>query len=261
MANAFDVGDRARAELANLIDRQMRPLGDAVLARLHVADGQTVMDVGCGAGEATIQLAGLVGPNGRGIGVDIAPRVLALARRRAGDLANVTLLQDDAGTISLPDQRLDIIFSRFGTMFFSDPVAAFRNLRRMLKSGGKMGFVCWRSIDENELDSFCIDAAGLPVTIDPSPYSFETAPVIARVLTAAGFEGVTIEAHDAPVTAGDAASTLKVVTRVGALGKALRENPNLLPVAEPMVRAALAARERDGLVHLGSATWIVTATA
>lgn len=124
-----------------------------------------------------------------------------------------------------------------------------------------MGFVCWRSIDENELDSFCIDAAGLPVTIDPSPYSFETAPVIGRVLTAAGFEGVTIEAHDAPVTAGDAASTLKVVTRVGALWKALRENPNLLPVAEPLVRAGLAARERDGLVHLGSATWIVTATA
>ena len=73
--------------------------------------------------------------------------------------------------------------------------------------------------------------------------------------------GIVIEAHDVPITAGDTASTLKVVTRVGARGKALRETPNLLPVTEPIVRSALAARERDGLVHLGSATWIATATA
>lgn len=124
-----------------------------------------------------------------------------------------------------------------------------------------MGFVCWRSVDENELDSFCINVARLPIAVDPSPYSFERAPAIERVLTASGFQDIIIEAHDVPITAGDTASTLKVVTRVGALGKALRENPNLLPVAEPIVRSALAARERDGLVHLGSATWIVTATA
>lgn len=261
MENAFDVGDRARAELTDLIDRQMRPLGDAVLAKLPLAGGQTVMDVGCGAGEATMQLAELVGLHGQVIGVDIAPRVLALAERRAEDTPYVTFLQDDAGTMSLPDRSLDIIFSRFGTMFFSDPVAAFRNLRRMLKPGGRMGFICWRSVEENELDSFCINAARLPITVDTSPYSFEKAPVIEQVLAASGFKNIVIETHDATITAGDTASTLKVVTRVGALGKALRENPNLLPVAEPIVRSALAARERDGLVHLGSATWIVTAAA
>ncbi len=85
MENAFDVGDRARAELADLIDRQMRPLGDAVLARLHVADGQTVMDVGCGAGEATIQLAGLVGPT-VGSSVSTSPR----ASSRSPDVGRAT---------------------------------------------------------------------------------------------------------------------------------------------------------------------------
>ncbi|WP_156351254.1 hypothetical protein [Sphingomonas sp. Leaf25] len=101
----------------------------------------------------------------------------------------------------------------------------------------------------------------MPIAVDPSPYSFEQAPAIEQVLTASGFRDVVIEALDVRITAGNTASTLKVVTRVGGLGKALRENPNLLPVAEPIVRSALAARERDGLVYLGSATWIVTATA
>lgn len=261
MVNGFDVGDRARAELADLIDRQMRPLGDAVLAKLPLGTGQMIMDVGCGAGEVTMQLADIVGSQGRVIGVDIAPRVLALAARRAVNLPQVTFVREDAGTMSLPDGSLDVIFSRFGTMFFADPVVAFRNLHRMLKPGGKIGFVCWRSMTENELDSFCIDAAGLPVTIDASPYSFETASAIKQVLTTSGFQSISIEAHDAPITAGDTAATLNVVTRVGALGKVLRENPELVPIAEPLVRSALAARERDGLVHLGSATWIVTATA
>ncbi|MDJ0276074.1 class I SAM-dependent methyltransferase [Sphingomonas sp. 2R-10] len=261
MENAFDVGDRARAELADLIDRQMRPLGDAVFSKLPLAEGQTVMDVGCGTGEATLQLAALVGPQGQVIGVDVAPRVLALAKRRAENTAHVTFLQDDAGTLPLPDRSLDVIFSRFGTMFFADPVAAFRNLHRMLRPGGNMGFVCWRSVAENELDTFCINAAKLPITVDTSPYSFEKAAVIKQVLEDAGFRNIAIEAHDAPITAGDTASTLKVVTRVGALGKSLRENPDLLPAAEPIVRSALAAREQGGLVHLNSATWIVTATA
>ncbi|WP_082466962.1 class I SAM-dependent methyltransferase [Sphingomonas sp. Leaf25] len=93
-------------------------------------------------------VSGVVGPHGQVIGVDIAPRVIALAERRAMDTSNVTFLQDDAGIMSLPGHSLDIIFSRFVTMFFSDPVAAFHNMRRMLKPGGKIGFVCWRSVDE-----------------------------------------------------------------------------------------------------------------
>jgi SAM-dependent methyltransferase len=261
LATVLDAGDRARAELADLIDRQMSPLGLAAMAALGPEEGQTVLDVGCGAGETVLQLVERVGSSGRVTGVDIGPRVLAVARRRTAHLPQVQLLRENAAELGLPDQSVDCVFSRFGTMFFADPIAAFVNMRRMLKFGGKIGFICWRSMLENELDFLCVEAAGLPVRVDASPYSFEDAAAIERVLEAAGFGDIRITAHDARVSCGDLAATLKVVTRVGALGKALRENPALLSDAGPRVRAALKEREQDGRIHLAAATWIVIASA
>jgi len=254
-----DVGDRARAELADLIDRQMSPLGLAAMAVLAPEQGHTVLDVGCGAGQTILQLADWVGPSGRVIGVDIAPRVLAVARHRTAHLPQVTILRQDAADLTLPRQSVDRVFSRFGTMFFASPVAAFTNMRRMLKPGGRVGFVCWRSMQENELDAFCVEAAGLPITVDALPFSLESADAIEQVLGSAGFGQITVSAHDAQISSGDVEATVKVVTRVGALGKALRETPALLAEAEPPLRAALSARERNGSVHFGAATWIVTA--
>jgi SAM-dependent methyltransferase len=256
-----DLGDQARAELANLIDLQMSPLGTAAMNALAPAHGHIVLDVGCGAGETILQLMDRVGRTGRVIGVDWAPHVLAVARSRTSHLPQVTLLEEDAASLALPDKSIDVIFSRFGTMFFADPIMAFANLRRMLKSGGRIGFVCWRSMEENELDFFPLEAARLAAAIDDTPFSFEDAGRIDRILRSAGFDLIEIRAFDAQVSSGDAETMLKVVTRVGALGKILREAPALLPEAEPRVRIALSKRERDGKVSLGAATWIVTATA
>ncbi|MBB4859013.1 SAM-dependent methyltransferase [Novosphingobium chloroacetimidivorans] len=259
--DVVDVGDQARAELADLIDRQMSPLGLAAMHALAPEPGHTVLDVGCGAGQTILQLADRVGPSGRIIGVDLAPRVLAVARRRTAHLPQVELLQQDAGALPLASQSLDRVFSRFGTMFFTSPVAAFANMRRMLRPGGRVAFVCWRSMHENELDVFCVEAAGLPINVDVSPFSFESAAAVEQVLGLAGFYEIKVSAYDAQISCGDVEATLKVVTRVGALGKALRENPALLADAEEPVRAALTAREQSGSVHLGAATWIVVATA
>ncbi len=255
------VGDQARAELADLIDLQMSPLGMAAIDALAPADGQTVLDIGCGAGQTILQLMDRVGPTGRVIGVDLGPRVLAVARARTGYLPQVALLQGDAAKLVLPDQSVDAIFSRFGTMFFADPIMAFANMRRMLRQGGKIGFVCWRSLSENELDLFPVEAAGLKAAVDATPFSFEDAETIDRILGSAGFEGIDIQAFDADVSSGDAEAMLKVVTRVGALGMILRGAPALLSDAERRVRAALSMRECDGKVGLGAATWIVTASA
>ena len=259
--DVLDVGDRARAELADLIDRQMSPLGLAAMHALALEINHAVLDVGCGAGQTILQLADRVGSSGRIIGVDLAPHVLAVARRRTAHLPQVTLHQQDAGALALPEQSLDRAFSRFGTMFFTSPVAAFTNMRRMLKPGGRLGFVCWRSMQENELDALCVQAAGLPIDVDASPFSFESAASIEQVLSLAGFYEIKVSAYNAQVSCGDVDATFKVVTRVGALGKALRENPALLAEAEKPVRGALAAREQNGSVHLGAATWIVVATA
>ncbi|WP_293780731.1 methyltransferase domain-containing protein [Sphingosinicella sp.] len=247
--------------MADLIDLQMSPLGLVAMDALAPAAGQTILDVGCGAGETILQFAERVGPSGRVVGVDIAPRVLAVARTRTAHLSQVTLLQEDAASLALPDQSFDGVFSRFGTMFFADPTQAITNIHRMLRRGGRIGFICWRSMRENELDFFPVEAAGLPIIVDATPFSFEDADTISRVLRSADFERIRIEAYNADISSGDADTMLKVITRVGALGKVLRETPALLPKAEPQVRTALRARERDGKVSLGAATWIVTATA
>ena len=256
---ADEAGDLARAELAYLIDLQMSPLGLAAMIALSPTRGQTVLDVGCGAGETILQLADRVGPDGRIVGVDIAPRVLAVAQTRTAHLQQVTLVQEDAIKVALPDQSLDCIFSRFGMMFFSNPTAAFANMQRMLKPEGKIGFVCWRSMQDNEIDRFPLEAARLSVAVDNTPFSFENPDTIERVLRATGFDHIRIKANDARISSGGVDAMVKVLTRVGPLGKILREAPVLLHEAEIKVRAALSTRERGGKVSLGAATWIVTA--
>jgi len=261
LSTSQDLGDQARAEFADLIDLQMSPLGLAAIDALAPAEGQTVLDIGCGAGQTILQLMDRVGPAGRVIGVDLAPRVLAVARARTGHLPQVTLLQEDAADLTLPEHSVDAIFSRFGTMFFADPIMAFANMHRMLRRSGRIVFVCWRSLNENELDFFPIEAAGLTAAIDATPFSFESAETVDRALRSAGFDLIEIRALDAQVSSGDAEAMLKVVTRVGALGKILRETPALLPDAERRVRTALSVREREGKVSLRAAAWIATATA
>jgi SAM-dependent methyltransferase len=255
------LGDEARAELAELIDLQMSPLGLAAIDALAPERGQAVLDVGCGAGETILQLAERVGNTGRVVGVDVAPRVLDVARNRTDHLRQVTLLQEDAANLALPNGSFDGIYSRFGIMFFADPSRAFSNMRRMLKRHGKIGFVCWRSFDENELDFFPVQAAGLSLDADTAPFSFDNSDTIKNVLRSAGFDRIAVEPHDTSVSSGSTEAMLQVLTRVGALGMILRGTPALLPHVKPQVLAALAAREADGKVSLRSATWIVTATA
>jgi len=257
--NLLDVADRARVELADLIDLQMAPLGLAAMNALGQIKGKTVLDVGCGTGQSTLQLAQLTGKSGRVIGVDIAPCSLKVAHSRLQNLAWVSLEQADAAQLGCPDHSIDVIYSRFGVMFFSDPVQAFGNLRRMLRPGGRLGFVCWRPIEENELDFLPLEAGGL--TLDDAPHvSFEQPSRIKVVLGAAGFSKIAVEPFDAEVSCGGLDRTMDVVTRVGALGKALRDKPYTRLAVEPRVRAAIATREQAGRVGLNAATWIVTAS-
>ncbi|MBO9582321.1 MAG: class I SAM-dependent methyltransferase [Sphingobium sp.] len=257
----LDRGDRARAELADLIDLQMSPLGLAAIAALAPKRGQTILDVGCGAGQTILQLMDRLGPDGHVIGVDFGPRVLAVARARSARLRGVTLLQQDAATLSLPDACLDGIYSRFGMMFFTDTIRAFTNMRRMLRTGGSLAFVCWRAVRENALDFVPLEAAGLDIAVDEAPFSLARSAFVEEALHAAGFDRILIEPFDAQVSSGGIDDMLKVVMQVGALGKILRERPELLPGTTPRVRAALSMHEHDGQVSLNAATWIVSAIA
>jgi SAM-dependent methyltransferase len=231
------------------------------MAALKPTEGERILDVGCGAGQTILQLAEAVGPTGEVVGIDISPRVLGIARERSAALFNVEFIQADAQTHAFAPESFDAIFSRFGVMAFADPTAAFRNLRGALAPGGRLAFVCWRALDENELDSLPLRAAGLEHLADETPFSFQDPVAIRRVLGAAGFQDIDVTPHDQPVICGDLNATLSVVLNVGALGAILRQTPTLRRELGPAVRRALQSRDGPGGVSLGAATWIVGAVA
>jgi ubiquinone/menaquinone biosynthesis C-methylase UbiE len=259
--STLELADNARREVADLLDLQLSPLGLAAMEALAPQPGQTIVDIGCGAGQTVQQLASRVGPLGRVIGVDIAPRVLEVARSRTVALGQVQLIRADAAALALPAEMADGVYSRFGVMALDDPVAAFANFRRITRRRGRLAFVCWRSLEENELDLVPLQAAGLDIPIDKTPFKFGRRDYLLNVLRSAGFANIEIEAFDARVSSGGLDAMMAVLTKVGALGKLLRETPSLIPSVEPKVRAALTAGARDRDISLKAATWIVSAAA
>jgi SAM-dependent methyltransferase len=250
---------QAWVEVRELLDLQLSPLGLRAMAALSPQPGDVILDVGCGAGQSVLQLAKLVGPQGRVIGVDIAQRLLELGRDRSAALDRVSFVECDATVLDLPDDSLDGVFSRFGVMGFADPAAAFFNFHRMMKPSGRIAFVCWRSLAENELDFLPLAAAGLESLVDRTPFSFEDPGDVRAILETAGFREVKVQAHDENVSSGDLEAMLTVLLKVGPLGKILRENPGLRATVEPRVRAALAVKDDGGRVALNAATWVITA--
>ncbi len=129
----------------------------------------------------------------------------------------------------------------------------------MMRPSGRLAFVCWRSLSENELDLLPLQAAGLERWVDPTPFSFADSGQIRITLEQAGFREVSIQAHDDMVSSGDLDAMIAVLLNVGPLGKIIRENPNMRTAAESRVRAALEGRGSPAAVELNAATWVVTA--
>lgn len=253
--------EKAWAEAYELIDLQLSPLGLCAIEALGAGPGEVVLDIGCGAGQTLLQLAERVGAEGQVIGVDVAPLLVDIAKRRAELLSQVRLMQADAASLDLPAGSADAVFSRFGVMVFGDAVAAFANFHRILKPSGKLAFVCWRSLEENELDHFPLSAAGVGPAIDERPFSFADPEHIRRTLEASGFRAITIQPHDETVSSGDVDAMTSVLLKVGPLGKIIRENPALRTTAEPRLRGALSALGDPIMVQLRASVWIVSARA
>lgn len=259
--DAKTLAAEAWAEVRDLLDLQLSALGLRAMAALAPQLGEAIADIGCGAGQTVSQLAERVGPAGQVIGVDIAPQLLDLARRSAAGLGQVGFIEGDAQHLDLPAQSLDGVFSRFGVMAFTDPVAAFSRFHQFLRPSGRLALVCWRALAENELDLLPLRAAGLEARLDPTPFSFADPDHVRATLRQAGFRQIEITAHDEPVSSGDVDAMATVLLKVGPLGRILRESPELRGAAEPRLRAALSARGDPSRVALMAATWIVTARA
>ncbi|MCA6276005.1 methyltransferase domain-containing protein [Phenylobacterium sp.] len=262
-----DVAGRTWAALQDRIDRQIRPLGLAAMDRLAPAAGETVIDIGCGCGDTSLELARRVGPEGEVLGLDISAPMLEVARRRAeaAGAEGLEFRQADAQVAALPGGR-DAAFSRFGVMFFADPTAAFRNIRHSLRPGGRLAFVCWRSLAENlwmrlpaETAAGLVPPAPPPEPGAPGPFAFADPERVRTILVAAGFTGIEIDPHDEAIGGLDLEETVEMSFRVGPLGAILRERPNLAPVLRERVREAVRPWLRDGAVYMPSATWMVRA--
>jgi SAM-dependent methyltransferase len=254
------------------LDTQLRSLGERTIDRAAVGAGERVLDVGCGCGATTMELARRVGPDGRVVGLAISTPMLeqAAARVREAGLRNVELRNADAETCELPAEDFDVVISRFGVMFFADPARAFTNVRRALRRNGRLAFVCWQSLERNPWLAVPMAAAAREIAFPPAPaphapgpFAFADPDRVQRILEGAGFAGVTIEPREEMLTiggesgAGDAADFL---VQMGPTGAALRQaDPAALPRVSAAVQAAIRPCETGGRVRMPSAAWLVSA--
>jgi SAM-dependent methyltransferase len=255
------------------LDEQIRPHGELVLGALAPRPGESVLDLGCGCGDSTLALAARVGSKGFVLGVDLSEPMLARARERAAaaGLAQVAFEAADVQSARLGEARFDAAFSRFGVMFFAAPAVAFANVRRALRPGGRLAFVCWRPASENAWVRVPLAAAAQHLTLPPppppdapGPFSFGDAGRVRRILEAAGLAAIRIEAVDLPMTpaGGDPEGAAEMFLDVGPLGAALRElgaGPDLREEVRAAVRKSFEPHLREGRVELGSAVWVVQA--
>ncbi|MCP3726123.1 class I SAM-dependent methyltransferase [Paraburkholderia sp. CNPSo 3272] len=266
-------GERWVANQARL-DAMAAVFGEAAIEAVAPAVGERVLDIGCGAGTSSLALAARVGEGGQVLGVDISATLINRARALAPQDKPVLFQLADASSAELPKGAFDILFSRFGVMFFDDPTAAFAHLRRALRLGGRVAFVCWRGAAENDWVRLPMGALkGIvppiapPDPEAPGPFSFGDRERVARILTAAGFTNIAIAPFDAAVPCGEGATrdaaiddAVKMTLEVGPLSRALADQPDEIRArASAAVRAAFAGLPGERSVMIGGAAWIVMA--
>ncbi|MDH2434831.1 class I SAM-dependent methyltransferase [Pokkaliibacter sp. MBI-7] len=256
------------------LDAMMAVFGQAAIEAAAPAAGEHILDVGCGAGASSLDLAGRVGAGGHVLGVDISEPLIERARALAPQDTQALFQVADASSTELPEGAFDILFSRFGVMFFDDPTAAFTHMRRALKPGARVAFVCWRGMAENDwvrLPMGAIKGILPPMTPPnpeaPGPFSFGDQRRVARILTVAGFTDVAIVPFDASIPFGkgetrDAAldDAVKMTLEVGPLSRALADQPDDIRArASAAVRTVFAEYASERSLMIEGAAWIVTA--
>jgi ubiquinone/menaquinone biosynthesis C-methylase UbiE len=246
---------------------------NAPLAALRLAPGSRALDVGCGWGDTAIELARKVGPTGSVVGLDCCDAFMEKGRRDAQreGLANVRFVDADVQTYRFQPEY-DFCFSRFGMMFFANPVAAMRNVRNALKPGGRLMFITWRRIEDNPwawipkkvVLEFLPPPGEDAQTCGPGPFSMASPDVVTPQLEAAGFVGIGFERVDAPVMVGRTVEqAMQFQLALGPAGEIFREAGDEAerrrPEIEQALRAELARHLENGEVVMQSGSWTITA--
>jgi SAM-dependent methyltransferase len=266
------LGQRWAAEQA-AFDNLTRPFGEAALKAAAARPGERVIDIGCGCGDTSLALGKAVGASGSVLGVDVSGPMLEVARRRAKaeGSGNVTFEQADASNAPLFHDR-DLLFSRFGVMFFAAPVPAFAHLRRALKDSGRLAFVCWQGPRENPWAIVPVMAARAALTLDgppadphaPGPFAFGDANRVRAILLEANFKDVDADPFETPMTLGATPkNAAEEAVRLGPVARIVREmgEEHLPLILEAVEKALEQFAAKDGAVALPGRSWVITAKA
>jgi SAM-dependent methyltransferase len=248
------------------LDKLLGPLSDVAIERAAPKAGERVVDIGCGCGTTSAELT----KRGAAVwGIDISAPMLAHAKSRFKGMANLAFSLTDAATQAFtPDHQL--LFSRFGVMFFEDPVAAFRNLRTALAADGRLIFLCWQEAAKNQWLSVAgravqpfLPQTAAPAPSGPDPFAFADTQYVTSILNQSGFrdihfESLTPELH----LADDLDGAIRFQTRVGPLARVLAElQGEVRDKALNAAREALSAHLTSDGLKLRAAAWLVTACA
>lgn len=253
------------------IDRQIAPFGHRAMDRAAVKLGQRILDVGCGCGETTVDLARRVGHAGFIMGVDISRLLIEAARRLAREtsISNVEFEVADAPTHPFASASFDLVFSRFGIMFFDDPEGAFRHLRSALRPDGRLGFVCWPAPQENLFITIPMGAAARHISLPapgepnaPGPFAFADPVRVRRILSRSGFADVQIDRVTEKVGGGNLDETTEMLVQLEPLADTLNslDDPTQRAIRTD-IGTALTRFETAGRVLLDATAWLVTAQA
>ena len=245
----------------NVLDRLFSNITGIFLKAAMPLPGERVLDLGCGTGETTIEISKLIAPDGSVLGLDISSILLDRARQRAevAANANIEFHEADAQTHNFKPGSFDLLTSRFGSMFFSDPVAAFANMRQGLRSGGRVCLVAWAPPTNNPWFTVSRDAAiarlGHPPPADPrapGPFAFADREYVLGILKDAGFsetnaEEVTVDlvAPDAVEEAGRLAVTTGAASRIIDAHNGTAED--VIAIAETVTGAFTSYQSADGI--------------
>ncbi len=255
--------DERRVTHARRLERELSRYQERLREAFGVGAGDRVLDIGCGAG-ATTRDAARSAHRGGAHGVDVSAPVVATARRLAAaeGLGNATFEQADAQSHPFPPAHYDLGISRFGTMFFTDPVAAFANVGRALRPGARLVQLVWRDGDRQEWATAIGRAlsGGSPPPVTGGPFSLADPAVVREILGAAGFADVELTELSEPVHYGTQDDAYDFVLGLELARDLLATlDPAAVPAAHDRLRAVLAAHDTGAGVWFGSRAWLVAA--
>lgn len=260
----------------HIVTDGLGPHGEEALRCAPPEPGERALDIGCGFGDTAQRIAELVGPDGEVVAVDAAPRFIEAAREEAdaAGASNVSFRVADVEA-AVPGGPFDYAYSRFGTMFFANPVAALRNVRAALVPGGRLCMVVWRQKADNDWLHRAETVVERLVqrnedsdepTCGPGPFALANADTTSGILASAGFEGIGLRRCDIPIQIGnDIAEAIDYACALGPAGELIRlageEAERIRPEIDDALREALAEFDGPDGVVAPASTWIVTATA